>query len=74
MKNWEASGNKKLCWKKARKHSAALNEAFMELVNCKENPLTREDLEVLCRKRPGVYGRFAGFLPRLPSVSEVRGG
>lgn len=46
---------------------AAKLSAFMDAVNCKENPLTREDLESLIAKNPDRYGMFAGFLKTLPS-------
>jgi hypothetical protein len=50
----------------SRRKIAALNSAFMEMVNCRENPLTRGDLEKLIAKRPHIYGRFSGFLDKLP--------
>lgn len=55
----------------AHRKIADLNNAFMEMVNCKENPMTREDLEALIAKRPHVYGRFAGFLDKLPAREET---
>ena len=58
-------------FEQARRRIAALNSIFMELVNCKENPLTREDLEALIRKRPESYGRFSGFLDKLPSRASL---
>lgn len=42
------------------------NRAFLEMVNHPTNPMTREDLEALLRRRPAVYGRFAGYLDMLP--------
>ena len=42
------------------------NAAFMEMVNCKENPLTRSDLATLIERRPERWSRFAGFLNTLP--------
>ena len=53
-------------WRDAEKHSAELNRAFMELVSDKQNPLTNADLIALIKKRPEVYGRFAGFIGKLP--------
>ena len=53
-------------WREAERRSADLNDAFMEMVNHPTNPMTHEDLEVLLKKRPEVYGRFAGFLGKLP--------
>ena len=54
----------------AERRAAELNKDFMFMVNCKENPLTREDLEALLAKRPQVYARFAGFLKTLPRKGE----
>ena len=45
---------------------ADANNAFMEMVTCKENPLTRRDLEALIRRNPGRYSRFAIWLDKLP--------
>lgn len=45
---------------------AAINTAFMELVNCEENPLTRADLERNIQRRPELWARFSGFLDVLP--------
>lgn len=50
----------------AHRQIASLNDAFMDMVNCKENPMSRRDLERLIAKRPQVYGRFSGFLKTLP--------
>lgn len=51
----------------AHRRIADLNAAFMDAVNCAENPMTREDLAALIAKRPAVYARFSGFLKTLPS-------
>lgn len=50
----------------AHRKIADLNNAFMDAINCKENPMTRADLAALIARRPDVYGRFAGFLKTLP--------
>jgi hypothetical protein len=50
----------------AQRKIASLNEAFMELVNHATNPMTAEDLQSLIARRPNVYGRFAGFVDKLP--------
>ena len=47
----------------AERRSADLNNTFMELV---QSGLTRADLAKLIAKRPGTYGRFSGFLDKLP--------
>ena len=51
----------------ARRQIADQNETFMELVNHPANPMTREDLEALIRRRPERCSRFAGWINRLPS-------
>lgn len=33
--------------------------------------MTRGELEALIAKRPNVYGRFAGFLPTLPTAHRA---
>lgn len=39
---------------------------FMELVNCKTNPLTQEDLAANIARRPSLWKRYEGFLSKLP--------
>jgi hypothetical protein len=51
----------------ARRKLAAENEAFMALVNCPTNPLTKEDLAANIGRRPALWARFAGFMDTLPS-------
>lgn len=55
----------------ARRKLAETNLAFMDLVNCRENPLTREDLARNIERRPELWSRFAGFLNTLPSRSDL---
>lgn len=50
----------------ARRRLADANAVFMELVTHPTNPMTREDLEALIARRPERYGRFAGWLYKLP--------
>lgn len=45
----------------AERKSASLNEAMLEALYG-ANPLTDEELAALIRKRPEVYGRFAGYI------------
>jgi hypothetical protein len=45
---------------------ADANIAFMEMVTCKGNPLTRRDLEALIRRNPDRYSRFTHWLDKLP--------
>jgi hypothetical protein len=52
---------------KAHRQISDGNIAFMELVNHPTNPLTREDLAALLRRRPDRWSRFAGFLDKLPT-------
>lgn len=59
-------------YEKARKFIAGMNEGIMEMVRQNEihpedQDLTQEDLDALIRRRPGVYGRFAGLRPLLPA-------
>lgn len=51
----------------ARRKIAAQNAAFMDLVNCESNPMTREDLAANIARRPELWSRFAGFLESLPA-------
>lgn len=55
----------------ARRDLADANRVFMDLVNCKANPLTREDLARNIERRPAVWSRFAGFLQTLPSRKDL---
>lgn len=52
----------------AEKRSADLNNAMMEAMTDPHNPLTNADLQALIDKRPEVYGRFSGFLGKLPDA------
>lgn len=56
----------------ARRQIAACNAAFMDLVNCKTNPLTREDLAANITRRPALWSRFAGYLNALPSRDDIQ--
>lgn len=56
-----------LSWRKL----AEANAEFMELVNHSTNPLTREDLETNIKRRPSLWGRYAGFLDTLPSRESL---
>jgi hypothetical protein len=51
----------------ARRKLADANAAFLELVNHPTNPMTREDLAALIKRRPDRYERFAGWLEKLPT-------
>ena len=53
----------------AEKRSGEMHATFMDLVNCKANPLTREDLEKNIERRPSLWARYAGFLDTLPTRS-----
>ena len=53
-------------YEQAHRRLADANNAFMECVTCRDNPMTREDLEALIARHPERYGRFAGFLKTLP--------
>ena len=49
----------------AERHSANLNQAFMDMVNHPTNPLTNSDLRKLIERRPDTYGRFQNFIGKL---------
>ncbi len=38
------------------------DQAFFEMLTHPTNPLTRQDLGMLIKRRPEVYSRYAGFL------------
>ncbi len=54
----------------ARRRLAEGNETFMELVNHPTNPLTKEDLAANIKRRPSLWGRFSGWLDKLPSKND----
>lgn len=43
------------------------NAHFMEMVHHPTNPLTNEDLRRLVERFPERWGRFAGFIGKLPN-------
>ena len=47
----------------AVRRGGELNELFLELVR---DGMTRDELQKLIDKRPERYGRFSGWLERLP--------
>lgn len=51
----------------ASRKAAEADIAFMDMVNHPTNPMTREDLEALIKRRPEKYGRYKGFLDKLQS-------
>ena len=53
-------------YQESHRRIADQNSAFMDLVNCKENPLTRSDLAANIRRNPERWERFSGFLNTLP--------
>jgi len=55
----------------ARRRIAEFNSMFMDLVNHPTNPLTKSDLAALIAKRPNTYGRFAGFMDKLPDLTSA---
>lgn len=50
----------------AHRQLAEANDTFLEMVNHPTNPMTRADLARCIERRPQVWGRFAGWLDRLP--------
>lgn len=55
-------------WEGAQQRYFDMNQAFLDMVNCQENPMTRRDLQQLIKKRPEVYGRFSGWIDKLPAA------
>src|SRR5690606_27957442 len=51
----------------AQRANAERDKTFMDLVNCRENPMTREDLARNIERRPALWARYAGFLDKLPT-------
>lgn len=58
-------------WDAAHRHNAGINATFMDMVTCKTNPMTREDLAACIERRPALWSRFVGFLDTLPTRAEV---
>ena len=52
-------------WAAHRKNADKIN-AFMEMVNCKTNPLDRATLQGMIDRWPNRYGMFAHWLDKLP--------
>lgn len=48
----------------AERDAATVNQDFLFLV---ANGMTRKDLERNIARRPSLWARFAGWLPKLPS-------
>jgi len=55
-------------YEQTRRDVAAVNQQFMELVNCKENPMTKQDLIANIARRPSLWKRFEGFIDSLPDA------
>ena len=51
----------------AHRKVADANDAFLFLV---EHGMTREELETNIQKRPALWGRFSGWLEKLPSSTQ----
>lgn len=49
----------------AENRSAMLNSAIMDMLKDKDNPMTSEELLILCDRRPDVYGKFRGMAERM---------
>lgn len=52
-------------YREAERKLVDANEAFMDMVNDPDNPMTNDDLERLIARWPERYGRFSGFLGKL---------
>lgn len=46
----------------AFKNSAHVDEDFLFLLSCEDNPLTAADLERNIQRRPSLWERYSGFL------------
>jgi hypothetical protein len=66
-------------FEESRKFLAGINEGMMGMIRQTllhpeevDHPdyLTREDLEALIKRRPGVYKQFSGFVDQLPSKQQ----
>ncbi len=69
---WNKEKSQERIYWESRCRIASLNKAFMDMVNCKDNPMTNHDLLSLIKKRPEVYKRFSGFIGKLADdVREV---
>jgi hypothetical protein len=55
---------KKMCIAALDKVSA-MDRAVMDMINCKENPMTNADLESLIKRKPDVYGKYRGLVGKL---------
>ena len=43
------------------------DQAFMDMINDPDNPMTNTDLKCLIARWPERYSRYAGFIGKLPS-------
>lgn len=48
----------------------ARDRAMMDMIHCRENPMTRRDLDALIQRRPNVYSRYAGLRRHLPEQAR----
>ena len=55
---------KQICVAALDKESA-MDRAVMDMINCKENPMTNADLESLIKRKPDTYGKYRGLVGKL---------
>lgn len=48
----------------------ARDRAMTDMIRRRENPMTRQDLDAPIRRRPNVYGRYAGLRKHLPEQAR----
>jgi len=65
-----AAGQREMLYAALKKLSER-DQAFLDMVNCKENPLTREDLERAIARFPQRWERYKAFLPHLPTEASI---
>jgi len=53
----------------ARRQNAAINAQFLEMASG-PNAITNDELKILIRKRPALWGRFANYIGKLPLGGE----
>ena len=64
MKNRTFVPTQEQMFYQAQRNIADLNEGVMDMI--RNGEITNADLAALIKKRPATYGRFDGFLGKLP--------
>lgn len=45
--------------------AARMDETFLFMVTCKENPMTNDDLKKNIERRPELWGRYSNWIEKL---------